>query len=116
MTTTAAESTDEAPLDHWMVYVLTSEVMERTYVGIALDTTRRLAQHNGERPGGARSTRGGRPWSLAVTYGPFDSRAEAQSVEFELKRRKGLARLDWDGHVASRATQRSGKLTRQPKV
>ena len=107
---------DKWTSNQWLVYVLVSEVLERTYVGIALDTTRRLAQHNGEQPGGARSTRGGRPWSLAVTYGPFASRAEAQSVEYVLKRRKGLARLDWDGHVAVPSTQESGKLTRQPKV
>lgn len=81
----------------WSVYVLVSECAARTYVGIALDTQRRLAQHNGALPGGARSTRGGRPWSLAATYGPFESRAEAQSIEYGLKRRRGLARLDWDG-------------------
>ena len=75
-----------------------SEAGDRTYVGIAIDTSRRLSQHNGELPGGARSTRGGRPWSLAVTYGPFASRSLAQRVEHEVKRRSGTARLEWDGH------------------
>jgi len=83
----------------WSVYVLISETIERTYVGIALDPERRLAQHNGEAPGGARSTRAGRPWCLAVTYGPFADRGEAQRAEHQLKRRRGSARLDWDGII-----------------
>ncbi|MFT7667967.1 MAG: putative GIY-YIG superfamily endonuclease [Planctomycetota bacterium] len=81
----------------WVVYVLVSTALGRTYVGIALDIERRLLQHNGELPGGARSTRGGRPWELAVTYGPYATRGQASKVEYALKQRKGIARLEWDG-------------------
>jgi len=79
----------------WTVYVLHSRKAGRTYVGIALDPAARLAQHNGREPGGARSTRAGRPWRVRKTYGPFGTRGEAQRVEYAVKRLRGLARLRW---------------------
>jgi len=83
--------------EDWLVYLLVSDVAERTYVGIAREMPRRLAQHNGERPGGARSTRGGRPWRVACTWGFYATRGEAQSAEAALKKRRGWERVDWDG-------------------
>lgn len=77
----------------WFLYVLVSETTGRTYVGITTAPTRRLLQHNGERPGGARATRAGRPWALGATYGPYGSRGEAQRAEHALKRRRGSDRL-----------------------
>jgi predicted GIY-YIG superfamily endonuclease len=79
----------------WTVYVLLSPT--RTYVGITTDLRRRLAQHNGGERGGARSTRAGRPWSVGASWGPFDSRGIAQSVERRIKRLSGRRRLDWNG-------------------
>lgn len=78
----------------WHLYVLTSKSKGATYVGISTDPERRLAQHNGELPGGAKSTRGGRPWRVAALHGPFETRGEAQSAEHALKQRRGQARLD----------------------
>lgn len=77
----------------WSVYVLLSATGKRTYVGISTDPARRLLQHNGEQAGGARSTRSGRPWTIARILGPFQSRAGAQRVEHELKTRRGKQRL-----------------------
>ncbi len=77
----------------WVVYVLRSRSGPRTYVGIALDVKQRLSQHNGRVPGGAKSTRAGRPWRVAKTFGPFATRGEAQRVEAQIKRLRGLARL-----------------------
>jgi putative endonuclease len=77
----------------WFVYVLVSEHGDRTYVGITTDPTRRLGQHNGLQPGGARSTRGGRPWTLAVELGPYVDRGTALRLERLLKRRRRGARL-----------------------
>jgi len=77
----------------WHVYVLVSADGSRTYVGVTSDLPRRLAQHNGERPGGAKSTRAGRPWAVGATFGPYPSRGQAQAIEHRLKRRSGRDRL-----------------------
>jgi structure-specific endonuclease subunit SLX1 len=75
----------------WFVYVLRSNRMSRSYVGVTSDPARRLRQHNGDVRGGARATRGGRPWVVAVLHGPFATRGEALRVEWAVKRRRGLA-------------------------
>ncbi len=81
-------------MDDWIAYVLVSADGRRTYVGITLDLERRLAEHNGERPGGAKATRAGRPWSVGVSFGPYQSRSFAQRVEYQLKRRSRADRLE----------------------
>lgn len=80
----------------WWVYVLVSADGARTYVGITVDRERRLSQHNGDAPGGARSTRAGRPWTLGASYGPFEDRGAASRVEYRVKRARGEARLVLD--------------------
>ena len=67
----------------WSVYLL--ECADGTlYTGIARDLARRLGQHNGERAGGPRYTRGRRPvrllWSESAA-----SRSEAQRREAAIK-------------------------------
>lgn len=79
----------------WFVYVLASTRLSRTYVGITTDPARRLAQHNGELSGGARSTRAGRPWRLAAEYGPYDGRGAALRAERAVKRLSGRRRFSW---------------------
>jgi predicted GIY-YIG superfamily endonuclease len=81
----------------WRVYVLYSERLERTYVGITTDLDRRLAQHNGEKTGGARATRAGRPWTVAARYGPYETRSEATQVEWRVKKLRGKQRLQFEG-------------------
>jgi putative endonuclease len=76
----------------WFVYVLQSR-RGRTYVGITTDLGRRLRQHNGELAGGARATRGHRPWRVAHALGPIATRGQAQSIEASVKRRRGADRL-----------------------
>ena len=80
----------------WTLYLLSSESLGSTYAGIAHDLERRLAQHNGELPGGAKATRGGRPWAVAASWGPFADRSSAQRAEADLKRLSGKARLGWE--------------------
>lgn len=84
----------------WIVYVLQSSSHNKTYVGITTDMSRRLAQHNGDRSGGARSTRAGRPWSVAARYGPYETRSEALRVEIQVKRLRGAARLRYTPSAA----------------
>lgn len=83
------------PDGRWLVYVLRSTVRSRTYVGITIDLERRLAQHNGEQPGGASSTRAGRPWVVGATYGPYRTRSDASKVERAVKSLRGARRLSW---------------------
>lgn len=79
----------------WTVYVLISGSRAETYVGVSPDVDRRLRQHNGELAGGARTTQRGRPWRVGTTYGPYETRGEAQRVEARVKRRRGEDRLRW---------------------
>lgn len=81
-------------MSQWILYVLVSADEARTYVGITNDLPRRLEQHNGLRPGGAKATRARRPWSVGTTFGPYETRGQAQAAEHRLKRRPGQRRLD----------------------
>jgi predicted GIY-YIG superfamily endonuclease len=96
------------PRVRWSVYVLASHAATRTYVGIACDVEARLRQHNGEAKGGAKSTRGFRPWRVAEVFGPYLSRGKAQRIEAAIKRLRGDARLDPSGlHTAVRRAART---------
>ena len=55
------------------------------YTGSTTDVEKRLAQHNGEKPGGAKYTRGRGPWRVAHAE-EFASKSEAQKREAALKR------------------------------
>ena len=79
----------------WWVYVLRSHA-GRTYVGSTTDPPRRLRQHNGEIRGGAKCTRGGRPWALVKVYGPYAGRPPALRAELSLKKgKRGDGRTRW---------------------
>ena len=84
---------EEATPPQWSVYVLVSASGTRTYVGISTDPERRLREHNGEKAGGARSTRPGRPWAIARILGPYSDRAAAQRAEHALKKKRGHERF-----------------------
>ena len=89
-------------MNSWYVYVLASEAIDATYVGISTDVERRLAQHNGEQPGGARSTRRGRPWRVAAVCGPMESRGCALQLEHRIKAKAGADRLACAAEFAAR--------------
>jgi putative endonuclease len=55
------------------------------YTGIATDLQRRLDQHNGEKPRGARYTAARRPVRL-VYEARFETRSAAQKEEHRIKR------------------------------
>lgn len=82
--------------EKWYVYVLYSESSGRSYVGVTKDTKRRLREHNGDAPGGAKATRAGRPWTLRRVLGPYSNQGDAQRVEHQLKKQRGYeARMEW---------------------
>lgn len=76
----------------WHVYIL--ECADGTlYTGVARDLEQRLRQHNGERPGGPKYTRGRRPVTL-LWAAPAPDRGAAQQREAAIKklsRRRKLA-------------------------
>ncbi|MEH6583060.1 MAG: GIY-YIG nuclease family protein [Halioglobus sp.] len=70
--------------DVWRVYIL--ECADGTlYTGVASDLQRRLQQHNGERPGGPKYTRGRRPVQLRWSAIAPD-RSAAQRREAAIKK------------------------------
>ncbi|MFT6082993.1 MAG: putative endonuclease [Hyphomicrobiaceae bacterium] len=78
----------------WFVYVLASQAITATYVGITIDVERRLQQHNGSQPGGARSTRRGRPWQIRAVSGPIATRGAALQLEYRIKAVTGSERYE----------------------
>ncbi|MHC4823984.1 MAG: GIY-YIG nuclease family protein [Planctomycetota bacterium] len=77
----------------WVVYLLSSTKETRTYVGVTTDLQRRLEQHNGVRPGGAKATRRGRPWRVHRIFGTFPDRGSAQKLEWSLKQMHAQEKL-----------------------
>ncbi len=71
----------------WFVYVLLNKRGE-AYTGVTFDVSpeRRLEEHNGEKPGGAKYTRARRPWELIYVESGFAGRSEAQSREIQIKK------------------------------
>lgn len=67
----------------WFVYLLKCSD-DTFYCGITTEPGRRLAEHNGERPGGARYTSGRRP-VLLVGLRQCADRAEASRLERQVK-------------------------------
>ena len=69
----------------WHVYLV--ECADGTfYCGVAKDVSKRLAQHNGALPGGARYTRGRRPVRLLGSR-VCENQGEALKLERMVKRR-----------------------------
>ena len=54
------------------------------YTGVTTDPVRRLAQHNGEKSGGAKYTAARRPVKLCALWST-DTRAAAQRAEYRVK-------------------------------
>ena len=74
------------------VYILGSETADgyRTYVGWTLNVERRLAEHNGGKASGAKSTRG-REWSV-IYVERLPTRSAAMRREYQLKRDRPMRR------------------------
>ncbi len=82
----------------WQVYLL--ECVDGTlYCGITADLERRLKQHNGLLPGGARYTSGRRPVRLLASA-PRATRGEALRLEDRLKRLPKAEKLPGLLHAA----------------
>lgn len=72
----------------WYCYILQSTQDNhggRTYIGKTNNPHRRLRQHNGEICGGARYTRGCRPYRHICIIGGFQSERDALRFEWKIK-------------------------------
>jgi putative endonuclease len=69
------------PQKTYFLYVLVSEVDERTYIGITENLERRLAEHNS---GGTSSIRRSVPFRIHYTES-YSSKTEARKRELQLK-------------------------------
>lgn len=70
----------------WCCYLLKSKkVKNRTYIGCTNNARRRLRQHNGELKGGARYTRGYRPWKKVLVVKGFKNQTHALQFEWAWK-------------------------------
>ena len=78
-------------MGNWQVYLLRC-ADDSLYTGIARDVSRRLRQHNGERAGGARYTRGRRPVVLVWKEG-CDSRSMALQREAAIRKLSRVQKL-----------------------
>ena len=74
----------------WYVYVIVNAA-RIAYTGIAADVTARLAQHNGEKRGGAKFTRGRGPWRIAHVEGPM-TKSDALKREAAIKKDRAFKR------------------------
>jgi putative endonuclease len=75
----------------WHVYIL--QCADTTlYTGIATDLQKRLMQHNGERIGGPKYTRGRRP-VLLLWSAQFPDRGAAQQREAAIKKLRRSEKL-----------------------
>lgn len=77
----------------WWIYTLESISNKgKLYVGVCVNVSRRLKQHNGEKHGGAVYTKNYyRPWKITEIFGPF-SKGEAFSIETKTKKKHKLIR------------------------
>ncbi len=62
----------------WFCYLLADYDDKRTYIGATIDPDRRIEQHNGQRGGGAKATRGRAWYRVALVSGFPDERAALQ--------------------------------------
>jgi predicted GIY-YIG superfamily endonuclease len=76
----------------YTVYLLKSEVSNRTYVGYTVNLKKRIRQHNGEIKGGAKKTQKYRPWKLVAWVTGFPYERTALQYEFCVQRTKKYRR------------------------
>ncbi|HLK31196.1 MAG TPA: GIY-YIG nuclease family protein [Puia sp.] len=73
------------------MYILYSAKIDRYYIGSCEDINIRILQHNSGRN---KSTKSGVPWEIKYIE-EFQSRAEAQSREIQIKKKKSRKYIEW---------------------
>ncbi|MCU7555608.1 GIY-YIG nuclease family protein [Alteromonas sp. ASW11-19] len=81
--TANAENEESAP-SSWYIYIIENR-LGQFYTGITCDPKRRIAQHRGEKPGGAKALKGKSPLIYRAVFEVTDKRA-AMKLEYQVKR------------------------------
>ena len=71
-----------------VVYLLASEVSNKTYIGYTNNIFQRIRRHNGIISGGAKYTTRDRPWKLVLYVSGFKDKRDALSFEWYAKHKK----------------------------
>ncbi|MEM6514592.1 MAG: GIY-YIG nuclease family protein [Bacteroidota bacterium] len=74
------------------MYIIYSDKLDRYYIGSAENTSIRVVQHNNSN--GSKFTRRSNDWTL-VYCEVFDTRSEAQSREYAVKRKKSRKHIEF---------------------
>lgn len=64
------------------VYLLYSEIYNRTYIGFTTNIAKRIRQHNGFIKGGAKATQKYRPWYVVLFISGFENKHDCLSFEY----------------------------------
>ena len=81
-------------MNQYIVYLLTNQMSNRTYLGITNNPNRRIRQHNGEIKGGAKYThsfKGNGYWNYKLHITNL-SKSEALSIERTIKNKRNQFR------------------------
>lgn len=81
--TANAENEESAP-SSWYIYIIENR-LGQFYTGITCDPKRRIAQHRGERPGGAKALKGKSPLVFRAVFEVADKQL-AMKLEYRVKR------------------------------
>ena len=87
-------------MPEWFVYIILTE-KKRLYTGITTDIERRLKEHSGALPRGAKFFRSDRPQKI-VYVEPCKNRSEASIKEAAIKK---LTRLQKDNFISQQKGQ-----------
>ena len=106
----AKRATGQQPLPPWNIYIVRC-ADGSLYTGVAIDVTRRIAEHNGNGTRGARYTRARRPVKL-VYQEPAASRSQAGKREYAIKQFSRAAKL---ALIASMQSRKARVRRTQPR-
>ncbi|WP_414828141.1 GIY-YIG nuclease family protein [Alteromonas sp. H39] len=78
---TANTDNEEPNSSRWYIYIIENR-LGQFYTGITCDPIRRIAQHRGEKPGGAKALKGKSP---LVFRGVFEVTTKSQALKAEYR-------------------------------
>ncbi len=81
----------------WYVYLIENKAGQ-LYAGMTNDPVRRISQHRGEKPGGAKALKGKAPLKFRAVF-EVASRSQAMKTEYQLKQLSRAQKLALISHT-----------------